>query len=123
MLNTITQILSVGSVDGICTSAALLRLISRWGGSNVGLQFTQPFTVDKIDPTKWATGSKVAFVDLAVNNRDKSMTANFVRRVREVGHEIVVMIDEHSREDWLEVLGTFDGLIVEPQSQAAGMLK
>ncbi|MBI4256939.1 hypothetical protein HY626_02700 [Candidatus Uhrbacteria bacterium] len=87
------------------------------------MQFTQAFTVDKVDPTKWAVGSKVAFVDLAVNNREKSMTADFVRRVREAGHEIVAVIDEHSREDWLEVLGTFDGLLVEPQSQAGGTLK
>lgn len=116
----ISYIVSVGSVDGVCTSAALLRLI---GSSDVGLQFTQAFTVDKVDVAKWPAGQKVAFVDLAVNNRDKVMTADFVCRVREAGHEIVAVIDEHSREDWLEVLGTFDGLEIEPQTQAAGIFK
>lgn len=120
MLSVITQILSVGSVDGVCTSAALLRLI---GGGNVGLQFTQAFSVEKVDVSKWAAGQKIAFVDLAVNNRDKAMTADLVRRIREAGHEIVAVIDEHNRADWLEVLGTFDGLIVEPQSQSEGTFK
>lgn len=121
MFKGITQILSVGSVDGVCTSAALLRLIGE--GKSVGLEFCQAFTVDRIDPTKWAAGSKVALVDLAVNNRDKAMTADFVRRVREAGHEIVAVIDEHDAGDWLEVLGTFVGLIVEPQSQSKGTFK
>ena len=82
--------------------------------------FTQAFTVDKIDVSKWPSGRKVAFVDLAVNNRDKSMTAAFVQRVREEGHELVAIIDEQSREDWLEVLGNFNGLVIDPQSQNAG---
>jgi hypothetical protein len=116
----ITHIVSVGSVDGVCTSAALLRLI---GNSEVSLQFTQAFTVDKVDVSKWAPEQKVAFVDLAVNNRDKSMTEGLVRRIREAGHEIVAVIDEHSREDWLEVLGTFEGLEIEPQSQTGGTFK
>lgn len=119
-LSQISQIVSVGSVDGICTTAALLRLIGR---DDVDLQFTQAFTVDKIDVSKWTTGQKVAFVDLAVNNRDKTMTVDFVRRVRDAGHEIVAVIDEHNREDWEDVLGTFDGLIVEPQSQSLGIFK
>lgn len=116
-LSVITHIVSVGSVDGVCTSAALLRLI---GNPETSLQFTQAFTVDKIDPTQWADGQKVAFVDLAVNNRNTSMTAAFVRRIHNAGHQIVAIIDEHNREDWLEVLGTFEGLIIEPQSQSAG---
>lgn len=116
----ISQIVSVGSVDGVCTSAALLCLIGR---SDLGLQFAQAFTVDKVDPMKWAAGRKVAFVDLAVNNRDPSMTADFVRRIREAGHEIVAVIDEHNRADWLKILGSFEGLIIEPQSQDEGIYK
>jgi hypothetical protein len=119
-LSVITQIVSVGSVDGICTTAALLRLIGR---DNVGLQFAQAFTVDRVDPSTWPVGQKVAFVDLAVNNRDVYMTADFVSRIRAAGHEIVAVIDEHGREDWLEILGSFEGLIVEPQSQAEGTFK
>ena len=120
MLSSISMIVSVGSVDGVCTTSALLRLV---GAENVGLQFAQAFTVNKVDPTKWSDGQKVALVDLAVNNRDKAMTVDFIRRIREAGHEIVAVIDEHNREDWFEVLGTFEGLIIEPQSQSEGIFK
>lgn len=116
--STINQIVSVGSVDGISTTAALLRVI---GNPNVGIVFCQAFSVDKIDPTKWEPGRVVAFVDLAVNNQDHAMTADFVKRVKAAGHTIVAIIDEHSREDWAEVYGPFGGLLIEPQSQAAGV--
>lgn len=115
-LQAINQIVSVGSVDGVLTTAALLRLI---GNPEVPVVFTQAFTVDKVDPTKWEVNRNVALVDLAVNNRDKTMTAAFIQRLRDAGHTIVAVIDEHSREDWEKVLGSFDGLIIEPQSQAA----
>jgi len=113
-LKSVSQIVSVGSVDGVLTTAALLHVI----GSDVDVTFAQAFTVDKVDVSSWKPGRKVAFVDLAVNNRDKSMTAAFVQRIREAGHEIVAICDEHCREDWQEILGTFDGLAIEPQSQA-----
>ena len=116
-LRIVDQIVSVGSVDGILTTAALLRLI---GKENVGLEFTQAFTVDKVDLAKWAPGRHVALVDLAVNNRDPKMTLAFIARVRETGHTLVAVIDEHSREDWLVALGSFDGLIITPNSQDAG---
>ncbi len=117
MFKNISQIVAVGSVDGVCTAAAVLRLIGR-PAVEVGLVFCQAFTVDRVDPTTWEPPNRqVAFVDLAVNNRDDTMTADFVRRILEAGHEIVAIIDEHSREDWQGVLGSFEGLIVEPQSQ------
>ena len=119
-MKNINQVVSVGSVDGILTTAALLHVI---GDSDVDVVFAQAFTVDKVDVSSWKPERKVALVDLAVNNRDKTMTANFVQRLKAAGHQIVVVCDEHSREDWLEVLGTFDGLLIEPQSQANGSLK
>lgn len=119
-MKNVNQIVSVGSVDGVLTSAAMLRLI---GNTKVGIVFTQAFAVDKIDISGWQPGSKVAFVDLAVNNRDKAMTKTFVERLRAAGHQIIAVCDEHCREDWLEVLGTFEGLAIEPQSQAEGTYK
>ncbi len=156
-MNRINQIISVGSVDGVLTSAALLRLIGR---DDVGLQFTQAFSVDKVDVTKFPEAARVALVDLAVNNRDPSMTAGFIARLQEAGHQVVAVIDEHSREDWIEIVGQvpntgcyhtapddeynrhhdsffvnceaccsnslpreFEGLIIEPQSQAEGTYK
>jgi hypothetical protein len=51
------------------------------------------------------------------------MTADFVRRIRAAGHTIVAVIDEHNRADWLEALGGFDGLVIEPVSQNEGVIK
>ncbi len=119
-MNTINTIVATGSIDGILTSAALLRAI---GNSDVAVQFTQAFTVNKVDVSAWQPGQKVAFVDLAVNNREPQMTADFVRRIRDAGHEIVAVCDEHNRADWLDILGSFDGLVIEPQSQSEGVYK
>lgn len=118
MIRNINTVVAAGSVDGVCTTAALLRVI---GNSNVDVVFAQAFNVDKIDVAAWVQGRKIAFVDLAVNNRDMQMTRDFVARIRAAGHEIVAVCDEHSREDWLEVLGSFDGLIIQPQSQYKGV--
>jgi len=114
-LEAVNHIVAVGSVDGILTTAAVLNIIGE--GAEVSVEFTQAFQVNSIDPTSWQSNRNVAFVDLAVNNRDKAMTADFVRRVRETGHSIVAVIDEHDAADWLEALGSFEGLIVEPMSQ------
>ena len=119
-IKNVNQIVATGSVDGVLTTAALLRLI---GETNVGVEFTQAFEVVKLDPIKWEPNRNVAFVDLAVNNQDHAMTAAFVAKIRDAGHKIVAVIDEHSREDWFEILGKFDGLIVEPVSQAFGDIK
>lgn len=141
MLNQIleiNQVLAVGSVDGILTTAALLRLIGK--GNAVGLEFCQAFSVDRVRSANWDGYEKrVAFVDLAVNNRDPQMTRVLVQDIRDHGHSIVAVIDEHSREDWLGVIGVeideidqmdnedlvlgtkfFQGLMIEPQSQGAG---
>ena len=115
-LADVDLVVAVGSVDGICTAAALLRIIGR---DDVGLQFTQAFTVDKLPVREWS-GRKVALVDLAVNNRNPQMTADFIAALRAGGNQLVAVIDEHSREDWLAVLGSFDGLVIEPQSQNDG---
>lgn len=122
MLNQINQIVSVGSVDGILTTAALLRLI---GNTDVDTVFAQAFTVDKVDVATWKPGRKVAFVDLAVNNRDKSMTKTFIERLQSAGHEVIAICDEHCREDWLEVIGEEKllALDIQPQSQAEGVFK
>ena len=60
------------------------------------------------------------FVDLPVNNSAPQMTSDFVAALRADGNIVLAVIDEHSREDWIGVLGTFDGLMIEPQSQNAG---
>lgn len=118
MIN-INKIVSVGSVDGVCTSAAVLRNIVR--GNNVDIVFTQAFTVDKIDPSTWTPNRNVLFVDLAVNNRDQEMTVDFLRRVIEAGHTIVGVLDEHNADDWKKVFEaaevSFDDLAIKPVSQ------
>ncbi len=117
-------IVSVGSVDGVCTSAAALRTVCQ---PDTEIIFTQAFTVDKIDPTAWKPNRKVLFVDLAVNNRDESMTVDFLRRITAAGHRVVGVLDEHCREDWEQAFSeaglSFADLLIEPVSQATGDIK
>lgn len=115
------MIVATGSVDGILTSAALFRAIGAQPKDVV--EFTQAFQVDKLDPAKWAPERQVAFVDLAVNNKDQQMTADFVRRVREAGHTIVAVIDEHDATAWKTALGGLDDLAIKPESQSEGQFK
>lgn len=117
-LATTNLVIAVGSVDGVLTTAALLRVV---GKDEIRVEWTQAFQVDKIDLSKWAANRQVAFVDLAVNKDNPAMTVEFVQKVRAAGHNIVAIIDEHGRAKWLEALGTFDGLAVEPRdSSSAG---
>jgi hypothetical protein len=121
----INIIVSVGSVDGICSTAAVLRTLAEKGTKIV---FTQAFTVDRIDPSYWEPKRNVLFVDLAVNNRDESMTVDFLRRIKAAGHEILGVLDEHSRENWNKAfadagLSSFNDLLIEPVSQATSDIK
>lgn len=123
MLREVNFVLAVGSVDGVCTTAAVLR--NACGG--VGVEFCQAFTVNKVDPAKWPENRTVLFVDLAVNNKDKAMTVDFLRRVIAAGHTIFGILDEHSAEDWEWACGEagvyFDGLAIKPVSQDKGGIK
>jgi hypothetical protein len=115
--------MSVGSVDGVCTSAAVLRNAD----PTAGIGFCQAFTVDKVDPATWGEARNVLFVDLAVNNRDEAMTADFLRRVKTAGHTIVGVLDEHNAEDWRRAFSAsellFDELAIKPVSQNDGDIK
>jgi len=114
------RIIAVGSVDGVCTVAALKRLLLKLGATSVVIEFAQAFSVDKLSPQTW-TEEVVFFVDLAVNNRDKVMTADFVRRIP-TGCQILGVLDEHNAEDWSELFATvgldFEALLIKPCSQA-----
>jgi hypothetical protein len=96
-LKTVDHIIAVGSVDGVCTAAAVLRQIP--DSQRVTLTFCQAFTVDKIDLEKLPAG-KIVFVDLAVNTKNPQMTSDFLARARSAGHQIVGVIDEHGAEEW-----------------------
>lgn len=119
-LQSANHIVTVGSVDGVAVTAAVLRLI---GKTDVGIDFTQAFQVGAIDVSKWAPVRKVVLLDLAVNLSDHEMTKAFIARIREAGHEIVAIIDEHDADHWSGVLGSFDGLAISPVSQATGPVK
>lgn len=123
-LNQINQIISVGSVDGICTSAAVIRNAD----PNADIQFCQAFTVDKVDPTTWGDKQKnVLLVDLAVNNRDEAMTVDFLRRVKDAGHSVYGVLDEHNAKDWRRAFDaaelSFNDLVIKPVSQDEGDIK
>lgn len=102
ILSKVNFVVAVGSVDGICTGAAVLRNAAE----DAEILFCQAFTVDKIDPEQWSKNRNVLFVDLAVNNRDISMTTKFVRRLFDAGHGLVGVLDEHNDTDWRKALIT-----------------
>ncbi len=106
-------IIAVGSVDGVCTASAVARLT---GNPEIEIVFCQAFTVDKLPVSTW-TGRGIVLVDLAVNNRDAEMTRRFITALRDGDNELVAVIDEHNRADWLGILGSFEGLTIEPRSQ------
>ncbi|MCB9801319.1 MAG: hypothetical protein H6773_03990 [Pseudomonadales bacterium] len=119
-LSQVNQVVSVGSVDGVATTAGFLS----WLGRIVPVVFTQAFQVDKIDISGWEPNRQVLFIDLAVNNQNSAMTADFVKKVRAAGHTIVAIIDEHDAQAWQQVLGeTWDSLTVKPVSQKEGEYK
>jgi hypothetical protein len=126
LFGAINAIISVGSVDGVLTTAALIRQIKAsaiWSCLPVedpSVDFCQAFTVDKVR-VREDVPCVYALVDLAVNNRDKKMTRDFVLRLQNAGHVIGAIVDEHDRADWVEALGRpVEGLLVEPQSQNGG---
>jgi hypothetical protein len=119
-MKNVNLIIAVGSVDGIATTAAVMNFI----GTTVPVIFTQAFTVDQLKPEEWESGRRIAFVDLAVNNRDAEMTKAFVEKVYSEGHEIVAVIDEHDSKAWQQVLGKrFEYLQIKPKSQDEGECK
>lgn len=122
-MKNINFVLSVGSVDGVCTSAAVLRNAN----PEANVEFCQAFTVNKVQPKNWGKDLNVIFVDLAVNNRDLQMTVDFLRRVTEAGHTIVGVLDEHNAEEWQVAFESaelsFESLTIKPVSQRDGKIK
>lgn len=105
-------IISVGSIDGVLTSGAVLMLLGQ-RESAVPLVFTQAWTVDQIDVTSLPVQSEVILVDLAVNVKDPQMTSTFVRRLIGASHKIVAIIDEHGRAAWFGALAHAAGVASE----------
>ena len=83
------QIVAHGDIDGV-TSAAILFGQLAIEPEDINVVFTQPFLVDKVViPDKV---DQVYVVDIAINNRDPEMTADFVRRL---GGKLVRWYDHH----------------------------
>lgn len=116
-INNVNQVISAGSVDGVLATAGFLRALHLGGKdiSKVSLTFTQPHMVDKIK-IDWKEKQVVAFIDLAVNNANPQMTADFVQKITSAGHEILVIADEHSREAWGNIVD-LSKLQIQPQSR------
>lgn len=97
LLKQVGWLVSAGSVDGVCTTAAVLRNAA----GECGVEFCQAFTVDRVDPSQWPTHRRVLLIGLAVNNRDEAMTVDFLRRVTRAGHRIIGVLDQHRADDWV----------------------
>lgn len=118
-LLTVNQIVAVGSVDGILTTAALLSIIGP--AKEVYVQFTTAATVNDLTIGLWRPARQIALVNLGVNFSDLFITRMFIDRLYRGGHKIVAVIDEHGRELWQAVLAPYcclSDLAVEPQTQA-----
>jgi len=76
------------------------------------------FDTDAIYITSNMFGGASVVVDLAVNNRDVTMTVAFLRRIVDAGHQIIGVCDEHNAEDWAKAFADagldFNGLSVKP---------
>ncbi len=112
-LKEIDLIVAVGSVDGVLTTAAVLRK----NGTSVPIIWTQAFQVDQIKIDQLEAGRKILFIDLAVDNQRPERTAKFVADLLEAGHKIIGVCDEHCREHWANILD-LDGLAIQPQSKS-----
>lgn len=123
VLDEINLVIAAGSADGVLTTSAVLMN----SDPEAEVIFCQAFTVDKIDPSEWKAHRKVIFVDLAVNNKDKSTTVDFLLRIKAAGHQILGVLDEHNAEDWQEAFDAagllFDDLAIKPVSQDKGVIK
>jgi len=122
-MKKINQVIAVGSVDGVCTSAAVLRSLA----PGADIKFVQAFTVNHVNPFTWKPERRVLFVDLAVNNSDESMTVDFLRRVTDAGHQVVGVLDEHNADDWRRAFAAvgldLGSLEIQPVSQDLGDIK
>lgn len=108
------HIISVGSVDGILTTAALSAVLHEEHEEWPTVSWCQAFTADRVElPSEPA---RIYLVDLAVNNRDPQMTRDFVERIDAGGHRLVGVADEHDAGAWRELLGAerFDALEIQP---------
>lgn len=118
-LLTVNQIVAVGSVDGVLTTAALLSFIGP--EKQIFVQFTTAATINDLPISLWRSGRRVALVNVGVNFSDLFTTRVFVDRLCRGGHKIVAVIDEHSRDLWQAVLAPYcalSDLAVEPQTQS-----
>lgn len=96
------KIVSVGSVDGVLTSAALIRFLQNKGIQSEIL-FTQAFTCQQILPMI-EDGDRVWLVDLAVNNKDPEYTKLFIEEINKRA-TLVGVVDEHDAYAWGKILG------------------
>jgi hypothetical protein len=111
------KIIAVGSVDGVLTSAALIRFLANRDAESQ-VMFTQAFTchetLDFIEP-----GDSVYLVDLAVNNRDIECTRSFIEAIFDKKAYLVAIADEHGSDAWYKIIPTdLEGLIIHPQNRS-----
>lgn len=117
VLRRTNLLVAVGSVDGMAAATAFKHQVN----PQAAVYFTQAFEVDKLKPSEWPAGSQVGFLDLAVDRANHERTENFVAAVRQAGHQLLFVCDEHHAGDWRHVLGdTFDDLLIKPETHTSG---
>ena len=105
------EIISVGSVDGVLTTSALLAL---YPYANVA--WTQAFDAHEV-PLR--SDSQYWLVDLGVNTQDHRTTELLIHLIHSSGSIVLGIVDEHGSREWKQILSqeTWNSLLVKPETR------
>lgn len=113
-----------GSGDAVCTSAAVVRLLQP---DEPIIEVTQAEKVNTLAPASWPQHCCVVLVGLGVSKPKPNRTKAFLRSLVSHGHRLVAIVDEHSRAEWATVLEEvgidMSSLLIEPRSQEHGQFR
>jgi hypothetical protein len=102
-----------GSVAGTLITAMFIRM-----NPNAEMTFTQTQSVSSVDLKYWKAGRSVGLLEISVDNTHPENTENLVNRIHEAGHKILFIVDQNSRAQWEQFLGSqFNNLAIKPHDK------
>lgn len=129
ILQRVTCIIFCGSVDGTLTTAAVYRNIHH----ECLLIPCMPYILDTVRVEHYKINKQqrkkynILFVNLAAMGGDNLATVNFLMYVKDNGHEIIGILDEHNAQRWEAAFKAsglpFDNLAIKPVTRDIGDIK
>lgn len=115
-------IFSVGTVDAVCTSAALMRHLKKSVSKKVQIYFDQVNNFKGFDFNNLNNNSLVTLIGLSVNEDNEQDMLNFIKKIISNGHTIYSIIDVNDAKSWEKILEQinstlFVSLSVKPTSK------